>query len=89
MAFVGLLWPQETGKIGSNPGFRHMHEVIKHDGIALRLDAWRTEARLQNDKCHTLDDLAASNPTEEFIHAIANYMATNYVAGGDVDMYSV
>jgi hypothetical protein len=39
MAFVGLYHPRETGKIGSAPGFRRMHEVIQHNGIALQLDA--------------------------------------------------
>ncbi|KAK7680589.1 hypothetical protein QCA50_016371 [Cerrena zonata] len=30
---VALLRPKETGKIGSKPGFRRMHEVIQHVGI--------------------------------------------------------
>jgi hypothetical protein len=89
MAFVGLYRPRETGKIGSAPGFRRMHEVIQHNGIALRLDAWRTEANLRNPMWKTLDDLAASNPTEEFIHKMANYLAAHYVSGGEMDIFSV
>ncbi|KAJ7721904.1 hypothetical protein B0H16DRAFT_1790230 [Mycena metata] len=48
MAYVAQHRPRETGKIGSNPGFRRMHEVIRHDGIVLRLDAWRVEAKRRN-----------------------------------------
>jgi hypothetical protein len=50
MHFVALLRPKETGKIGSDPGFRRMHEVIGHAGAALRLDAWRIEVLRRNPK---------------------------------------
>ncbi|KAJ6619420.1 hypothetical protein B0H10DRAFT_2163973 [Mycena sp. CBHHK59/15] len=43
MHFIDLHREKETGKIGSDPGFRRMHEVITHEGVALRLDAWRVE----------------------------------------------
>ena len=33
--------PKETGKITKGPQFRQMHEVIVHNGLALRLDCWR------------------------------------------------
>jgi hypothetical protein len=89
MAFVALYCPHETGKIGSGPGFHHMHEVIQHNGIALWLDVWWTEARLRNPSWQSLDDFAASNPTMEAIHQMADYMAAHYVAGGDVDIFSV
>ncbi|KAJ7750541.1 hypothetical protein B0H16DRAFT_1663309 [Mycena metata] len=46
MHYIALLRPKETGKIGSDPGFRRMHEVIAHAGAALRLDAWRVEVLL-------------------------------------------
>jgi hypothetical protein len=89
MAVVALYRPHETGKIGTAPGFRHMHEVIQHSGIALRLDAWQTEAWLRNANWKSLDDFAASNPTMESIDKMANYMAAHYVAGGDVDIFAV
>jgi hypothetical protein len=89
MAFVALYRPRETGKIGSGPGFCRMHEVIQHNGIALRLDVWRTEARLRNPSWQSLDDFAASKPTMEAIHQMADYVAAHYVAGGDVDIFSV
>lgn len=89
MAFVGLYRPHETGKIGSAPGFCRMHEVIQHNGIALRLDAWWTEVILQNPTWNSLDDLATSNPMEESIHEMANHLAAHYVAGGDMDIFSV
>ncbi|KIM76705.1 hypothetical protein PILCRDRAFT_77537, partial [Piloderma croceum F 1598] len=40
LQFVAQYHSRETGKIGSDPGFHRMHEVINHTGIALRLDAW-------------------------------------------------
>ncbi|KAF8158137.1 hypothetical protein B0H34DRAFT_782739 [Crassisporium funariophilum] len=42
MAHDGEIRPKETGKIEMKPGFRRMHEVIQHVGIASQLDIWRT-----------------------------------------------
>jgi hypothetical protein len=83
MHFVALHRPKETGTIGSNPGFRRMHEVITQDGVALRLDAWRVELQKMNKEWDTLDKFAASHPTKAQIRAIANVLATKYVAGSD------
>ncbi|KAF5313897.1 hypothetical protein D9619_013000 [Psilocybe cf. subviscida] len=47
MSFVAKLRPRETGKIGSGPGFRQMHEVILYSSTALRLDAWATEIKVR------------------------------------------
>ena len=81
MSFVSLHRPRETGKIGSAPGFRRMHEVIAHEGIALRLDAWTTEVR-KRGACLTLEEFAATSPTEEKIVELSDYLAGHYVAGG-------
>ncbi|KII90676.1 hypothetical protein PLICRDRAFT_174059 [Plicaturopsis crispa FD-325 SS-3] len=98
MQYLGLHRQKETGKIGSDPGFRRMHEVIGHDGIALRLDAWRTEVQkrkrataLPGDLAAstvtlTLDDFAATEPTVRQLEELADYLAVNYVAGGN-DIY--
>ena len=40
LQFVAQYQLWETGKIGSDLGFHHMHEVISYTGVALRLDAW-------------------------------------------------
>ncbi|KAF8150232.1 hypothetical protein B0H34DRAFT_826645 [Crassisporium funariophilum] len=84
MAFVALHRPRETAKIGSAPGFRRMHEVIAHEGIVLRLDAWVTEVQRQFgvNKCSTLEEFAATSPSEEAIKDLSDRLAESYVAGG-------
>jgi hypothetical protein len=89
MHLVALHRPRETGKIGSNPGFRRMHEVISHDGIALRLDAWRTEVRKRNCEWDSLEAFAKFNPDCQLIEEMADTLANNYVAGGDVDIFEL
>jgi hypothetical protein len=59
-----------------------MHEVIAHEGIALRLDAWITEIQRRDQTCTTLEMFAASCPTEASIIEVSDYLAGNYVAGG-------
>ena len=86
MRFLALHRPKETGKIGSNPGFRRMHEVITQDGAALRLDAWRVELKKMNDEWDSLDKFAATHPTKDEIRAIADAVATKYVSGSDHDV---
>ncbi|KAJ7732217.1 hypothetical protein DFH07DRAFT_990929 [Mycena maculata] len=90
MRFVALHRAKETGKIGSDPGFRRMHEVITHDGTALRLDAWRVEVLRRNPKWTSLEEFAASNPSWELIEEISNYLASHYVAGAeDLNIYEL
>ncbi|KAF7353120.1 hypothetical protein MSAN_01499400 [Mycena sanguinolenta] len=86
MAYVTQIRPRETGKIGSNPGFRRMHEVIRHIGIVLRLDAWRVEAQRRNPAWTSLEIFAKARPSEQLISDMANHLAAQYVAGGDVDI---
>ncbi|KAF8192847.1 hypothetical protein K438DRAFT_1589904, partial [Mycena galopus ATCC 62051] len=88
MAYVTQSRPRETGKIGSNPGFRRMHEVIRHNGIVLRLDAWRVEARRRNSAWTSLEKFASSKPSEELVNSMANHLSEHYVAGGEVDIYA-
>ncbi|KAJ7105154.1 hypothetical protein C8R44DRAFT_529514, partial [Mycena epipterygia] len=89
MAYVAEHRPRETGKIASNPGFRRMHEVIQHDGIVLRLDAWRVEAKRRNPLWTSLEEFVKSKPSDALIDEMGNYLANNYVSGGDVDIYEV
>ncbi|KAJ7442353.1 hypothetical protein B0H11DRAFT_1749235 [Mycena galericulata] len=90
MHFVALHRPKETGKIGSDPGFRRMHEVIMHTGAALRLDAWRIEVLRRNPAWKSLDDFAASKPTYKFLVEISEYLASHYVAGAeDLNIYEL
>jgi hypothetical protein len=66
-----------------------MHEVIRHDGIVLRLDAWRVEAKRRDPTFNSLEDFAKSKPSITLLDDMANYLAENYVSGGEVDIYSV
>ncbi|KAH7917504.1 hypothetical protein BV22DRAFT_1108559 [Leucogyrophana mollusca] len=86
MHFIALHRPRETGKIGSDPGFRRMHEVIGHTGIALRLDAWRAEAYKTNSTWTSLEAFAGSEPSITQLREMANALAMAYVAGGE-DVY--
>ncbi len=78
MAYVAQIRPKETGKIGSKPGFRRMHEVIQHVGIASRLDCWSAEATKR--RFGTLEDWARSEPTWEEITAVASHLCLVYTA---------
>ncbi|KAJ7899234.1 hypothetical protein B0H14DRAFT_3104540 [Mycena olivaceomarginata] len=90
MRFVALHRPNETGKIGKDPGFRRMHEVIMHTGTALRLDAWRVELNRRNPTWKSLDDFAASKPTFSELVKISEHLASHYVAGAeDLNIYEV
>ncbi|KAG1754911.1 uncharacterized protein EDB91DRAFT_1043064 [Suillus paluster] len=41
---IGILRPDETGKMVSKPGFRRVHDVVHHDFWASMLNCWRLEA---------------------------------------------
>ncbi|KAJ6617197.1 hypothetical protein B0H10DRAFT_2164482 [Mycena sp. CBHHK59/15] len=90
MHFVAMLRPGETGKIGSDPGFRQMHEVIAHIGAALRLDAWRVEVLRRNPQWTSLQVFADSKPSFALITEISDYLASHYVAGAeDLNIFEV
>ncbi|KZP32766.1 hypothetical protein FIBSPDRAFT_907052 [Athelia psychrophila] len=80
---------RETGTIGSDPGFRRMHEVIQITGTALRLDAWRTELQHRNPAWSTLEDFSATMPTRESIEEVANHLAMHYVAGYEANIFEM
>ncbi|KAJ6467053.1 hypothetical protein C8R47DRAFT_1179942 [Mycena vitilis] len=90
MHFVAMLRPGETGKIGSDPGFRQMHEVIAHGGAALRLDAWRVEVQRRNPQWTSLQVFADSKPSFALVEEISDYLASHYVAGAeDLNIYEL
>lgn len=82
---VGLLRPKETGKIGSKPGFRRMHEVIQHVGAVTRLECWRKALQKENPNWISLEECAKSNPTWETLVRIANILAREEVADANFD----
>ncbi|KAF8193659.1 hypothetical protein BJ912DRAFT_848356 [Pholiota molesta] len=84
MEYVAQIRPKETGRIETKPGFRRMHEVIQHIGIASRLDLWRLEVEKKSAQNHNLEKFAESKPTWEELSAMANIMAQKYVANDDL-----
>lgn len=84
LQLVAIQRPKETGKITSNPGFRKMHEVIGHTGIALRLDCWRVEAEKRDPRCVSLNHFAKTKPSKEYLEAMSYHLAAHYIAGGEV-----
>ncbi|KAJ7216067.1 hypothetical protein GGX14DRAFT_562506 [Mycena pura] len=91
MHFVAQQREKETGKIGSDPGFRRMLEVIMHTGAALRLDAWRVEVKRRKPLVwKSLDNFAASKPTFANLVELSEYLASHYVAGAeDLNIYEL
>lgn len=83
MQDVAKLRPNQTGAIGSNPGFRRMHQVITQSGICRRLDCWRVEVMRQKNM--TLDKFAASKPSLDELKKLADYLALNYISGTRLD----
>ncbi|KAI1783104.1 hypothetical protein LXA43DRAFT_1135135, partial [Ganoderma leucocontextum] len=79
MAYVAEIRPKETGKIGSKPGFRRMHEVIQHVGIASRLDCWRVEVQKRH-RLGSLEEWAARKPSWDDIQSIAAHLTRSYIA---------
>ncbi|KAH9911456.1 uncharacterized protein B0H18DRAFT_1128681 [Fomitopsis serialis] len=76
--------PKETGKIGSKPGFRRMHEIVQHVGAVSRLDCWREEVSLRDPSFTSLDAWAKSAPSMDDIEEIANVLVKKYVANTDM-----
>jgi hypothetical protein len=89
LQFVAQHRPRQTGKIGSDPGFRIMHEVIGNVGVALRLDAWRVEAEKHNAEWISLEAFAASQPNIDLIEEMADSLAVNYVSGYEANIFKL
>ncbi|KAF7793203.1 hypothetical protein EIP86_004312 [Pleurotus ostreatoroseus] len=92
MKYVGILRPNETSKLSSNPEFRQQHELIEQVLNVLILDAWRTEIKKRfNRKYQSLDAYAATRPSMAELEEIADVLARDYVAGeaDDQDLYSM
>ena len=89
LQFVALNQPKETIKIGMNPQFRQMHEVILHNGLALWLNCWWVETEKQDAKWDCLDAFAKSKPSLKTIEEISNHLAINYVGGTDIDVFGL
>jgi hypothetical protein len=55
----------------------------------LCLDAWHTEAHRCNPEWNTLEVFATSNPDRKAVEEMADTLAAEYVAGGDVDIFDI
>ncbi|KAF8961386.1 hypothetical protein BDZ97DRAFT_1905532 [Flammula alnicola] len=76
---AGVLRPQETGKIGTKPGFRRMHDLIHHDIAASMLNCWGLEAEGHNKKWSSLDAFANSQPSWDLIVEMSEDIVLKYV----------
>ncbi|KAK7692792.1 hypothetical protein QCA50_004425 [Cerrena zonata] len=82
---VGQIRPRETGKFQNDPGFRRMHEIIQHVGIASRLDFWRDKVVKLPGGYQSLQEFAESNPSWETLKKLANELAAGQVAGSNLN----
>lgn len=78
--------PKDTGKFGTNPSFRMMHDFIKHDFIVRILECWSTEVEGDvgtSSSATTLQDWGAKQgPSFDYIVEVALKIVEKYVARG-------
>lgn len=77
---VGILRPGDTGKFGTKPGFRQVHDVVHHDIWASMLDCWRLEAAARNPEWTSLQVFAKAKPNWEAITEMSESIVEKYVA---------
>jgi hypothetical protein len=77
---VGAIRPDETGKFGSKPGFRFVHDIIHHDIWASMLDCWRVEAGSRNSAWVSLKKFSEAKPSWELIVEMSEDIIKKYVA---------
>jgi len=82
---ISKLRPGETGIMGSNPGFRRMHQTINHSGICRRLDSWCVLSSQLDKKHTTLELFAESKPNFTTLQTMANTLSHQYVANHNMD----
>ena len=76
---VGILRPKDTGKFGTKPGFRPVHDVIHHNIWAPMLDCWQLEARAQNSEWASLKEFSKVKPSWEMIIEMSELIVEKYV----------
>ncbi|KAG1899747.1 uncharacterized protein F5891DRAFT_953413 [Suillus fuscotomentosus] len=77
---IGILQPDETGKMVSKPGFRRVHDVVHHDIWASILDCQHLEAESQNTEWSTLERFATSKPVWEDIINMSCVIMKKFIA---------
>ncbi|KZT63807.1 hypothetical protein DAEQUDRAFT_719004 [Daedalea quercina L-15889] len=78
---VAEIRPKETGKFGSKPSFRYMHEVIRHVGIVSRLDCWREMVCKLERLFPNLESWAAAKPSWDEVEGITRKLVRTYLPG--------
>lgn len=78
MSFVSVMWPRETGKMETKPGFWQVHKTIEHVGIISRLDGWRPAARKAGQGVDTLEDSANLRPEWKDLVAMAEKLVEEH-----------
>ncbi|KAI0258559.1 hypothetical protein BC834DRAFT_835342 [Gloeopeniophorella convolvens] len=74
------IWPHDTGRIGSKPGFRLIHDIVLQCATAWMLDCWRVEVTLRRDPAiQTINDFAKAKPTWGTIEKMSKKLASKYV----------
>ncbi|KAI0072064.1 hypothetical protein K474DRAFT_1678964 [Panus rudis PR-1116 ss-1] len=72
--------PHDSGRIGSKPGFRLMHELIKQFALARMLEVWRVEVHKCNSAHTSLALFADSKPTWQDVVNLSLRIAKDYLS---------
>ncbi|KAG1829034.1 hypothetical protein DFJ58DRAFT_719737 [Suillus subalutaceus] len=81
---VGILRPQETGRISMKPGFRRMHDVIHYDLHASILECWHLEAQSREPvEWQTLEKFGKSDLEWDQLMEMSEAIVNKYVATTD------
>ncbi|KAK7678135.1 hypothetical protein QCA50_018928 [Cerrena zonata] len=70
--------PNESGRLGSKPGFRLMHDLIHHHGTARMLDVWQNDLKKRTSH-NSFAEYAASKPTWDEVTARSLDLVQTYV----------
>jgi len=80
--------PHDTGRIGSKPGFRLMHDIIQQCTTARMLDCWHTaiiRKNQVNQSLKSLDDFALTKPSWITIEKISHTLVKDYLNDSSSD----
>jgi len=75
--------PYDSGRIGSKPRFRLMHDLVHQCASARMLDCWRVEVTWRDTSVQSLSDYAAQKPSWDAIVDLSYCLATKYLDSSD------
>ena len=70
--------PHDSGKIGSKPGFRLVHDFVHQSATARMLDIWRIAAK-ESGSHDSLSSYGASSPEWDDIVALSHRLVDRYL----------